>query len=152
MYTASCAPFGYRADSPHLHAGVDRPLADAREGDLLFATADDGQALWLEVLVPRAGVPEARPEGFAPAAGTCSGTEFETPHAHAAWGVAADHVAGRSSVSPGAGSDCADKEVALEGPALVVSCRGERLELRPDGPGHVLRHIGTASTLRLPAD
>ena len=126
-------------------------MADAREGDLLFATADDGQALWLEVLAPRAAVPEARPEGFAPAAGTCAKRGSETPQAHTAWGVAAEHAAGRSSRFPGTGSECADKKVALEGPALVASCRGERLELRSDGPGHVLRHIGTASTPRRPA-
>ena len=104
------------------------------------------------MLAPQAAVSDACPEDFAAAAGTSSGRRAKTPQARTARGVAGEHAAGRPSRYSGTGGDCPDNEVALEGPALIASCRGERLELRPDGPGCVLRHIGTPPAPRRSAD
>lgn len=116
---------------------MDRPLAHAQAGDLLSASAADGQALWLEVLAPREPAPEQAPalqEYVADGRPGGSGdgdTEQGAPPG--------------TSGRPGsdAGSDASELHAST---ALVAACCGERLELHPDGPGcFVLRHAGASS-------
>ena len=129
---------------PRGRAGVDRPLAGAQAGDLLSATAADGQALWLEVLAP---APEHSP---APQARAGAGACAERPSdSRPGGGGDGDAEQGAPpSTSGRSGSDAGDRASGLHASTvLVAACCGERLELHPDGPGcFVLRHAGAANS------
>ena len=123
-------------------AGVDRPLAGARAGDLLAATAADGQALWLEVLAP---APEHAPAPQARAgAGACADGAADSRPGGSGNGDAEQDAP--PSTSGRSGSIAGDGASGLHASTvLVAACCGERLELHPDGPGcFMLRHAGAA--------
>ena len=127
---------------PTGRAGVDRPLAGARAGDLLSATAADGQALWLEVLAPapeHALAPQARAD-----IGACAERAADSRPGGSGDGGAVQDAS--PSTSGRSGSDAGDGASGLHASSvLVAACCGERLELHPDGPGcFVLRHAGAA--------
>lgn len=111
-------------------AGVDRPLADAQAGDLLVATAEGAQTLWLEVLERRQR----------PAAPPASDTLAE---ASSAGEAASAHGDGSSYAESDRGGGNSAAQAAE--PLLVAACCGERLELHVKGPKCLLlRHVGTS--------
>ena len=123
---------------------MDRPLADAQAGDLLLASARDGQVLWLEVLAPRAPAPDHAPAPQALAAGACA--ERAADSRPAGSGNGDIEQGAPASTSGRSGNDLGDGGSALRASGmLVAACCGERMELHPDGPGcFVLRHAGAA--------